>query len=280
VGRVQPLTAYLSEARANLPDDHPWSERADAARGALVDDVRHTGNGEEARDERALARELEDLKREYVAVYAGLHRRLVLGPQADERRARLYDDPRLAALNALVEVELLNRGELDAWKDTITGLRPCRQFHEGTISDTPTCPECHLRPVRERYEDVHHVLDTLDGRLDEMLLHWRQALRDALGSGSASCSLRAMAASERQPIEQFLAQEDDDPAIPAGFATAATQALRGIEALTLPVDGLLAALRQGGLPCTVEELKRRFDSYVRDAMRHRDATNTRLTLDR
>ncbi len=56
--------------------------------------------------------------------------------------------------------------------------------------------------------------------------------------------------------------------------------LRGIEALTLPVDGLLEALKAGGLPCTVEELQRRFISFVSQNMRGHDPRNTRLTLDR
>lgn len=52
-----------------------------------------------------------------------------------------------------------------------------------------------------------------------------------------------------------------------------------IQALTLPVDDLLEALKEGGLPCTVEELERRFDTFVHEAMHGHDARNTRLTLD-
>ena len=37
---------------------------------------------------------------------------------------------------------------------------------------------------------------------------------------------------------------------PANVGTALQNALRGIEALALPVDGLLEALKEGGLPCT------------------------------
>ena len=88
-----------------------------------------------------------------------------------------------------------------------------------------------------------------------------------------------MTPDERRPIERFLDQRDDDPAIPEGFVTAASQALRGIEALTLPVDSLLEALKEGGLPCTVEELQQRFTEFVRQAMRGHDPRNTRLTLD-
>ena len=283
VGRIQPLTTYLAEAQANLPDDHPWSERAAAARQALLEDVRRLGKGEEVRTGPALTRELEALKADYVTAYAELHRRLVLGPQADDRRQRLYDDPRLGALKRLVEVDLLNpnRAELEAWQDAIVGLRPCRGFHEGAIADAPTCPHCHLRPAQHHHlGQADRMLDQLDARLDDLLARWRQALRANLTSETAQRSREAMAPGERGPIERFLDQGDDDADIPEGFVAAATQALRGIEALTLPLDGLLEALKAGGLPCTVEELQRRFAEFVRTRMRGHDPRNTRLTLDR
>ncbi|MBN1137914.1 MAG: hypothetical protein JXM73_15095, partial [Anaerolineae bacterium] len=282
VDRIQPLTGYLAEAQANLPADHPWSVQAAAARQSLLDDVRRRGRGEDARNAPALARELESLKEGYVTAYAELHRRLVLGPQADDRRRRLYDSPRLEALNTLARVDLLapNRTELEGWVETISSLPTCRQFHEGAIADTPTCPHCNLRPAQRRQTgQSDQVLDQLDQRLDDMLERWRQALRSALSSETAQGSLAAMTPAERRPIEQFLAQSDQDAAIPDGFERAATQALRGIQALTLAVDELLAALREGGLPCTQEQLKQRFDGLVEAAMRGHDPRNTRLTLD-
>jgi hypothetical protein len=88
-----------------------------------------------------------------------------------------------------------------------------------------------------------------------------------------------MTPTERKPIERFVKQRDNDPAIPNGFVAAAAQALRGIEAIALPADDLLEALRKGGLPCTVEEMQRRFEGFVSHKMRGHDARNTRLTLD-
>jgi hypothetical protein len=279
VGQIQPVTAYLAEAQANLPDDHPWSQRATDTRRTVLDEVRRMGRGEEARSGPALTRELEALKADYVVAYAELHRQLVLGPQADDRRQRLYNDSRLAALNTLSAIDLLNRAELEGWKEALLRLPTCREFHEGVIADTPTCPYCHLRPSQQRPDgQADQVLERLNARLDDLLTRWRQALQANLTSETAQRSLEAMTPAERRPIERFLDQCDDDPAIPEGFVAAATQALRGIEALTLAVDSLLEALKEGGLPCTVEELQRRFISFVSQNMRGHDPRNTRLTL--
>lgn len=111
------------------------------------------------------------------------------------------------------------------------------------------------------------------------MLRWQQALRANLNSEATQQSLTAMTPEERKPIEQFLDQEDDSVDIPAGFAQATNRALRGIEAVNLSVDALVAALKQGGLPCTVAELGQRFQAFVNEAMRGHDSRNTRLTLE-
>lgn len=285
VAQIQPVTSYLAEALANLPQNHPWLERAVSARAALLEDVRRLGKGENGgRTAPALLRDMEALKREYIAAYAELHRALVLSPRFDERRVRLYSDSRLAALDQLSAMSLFHSGsaaELEAWKQAAKELPTCREFHEGAIETTPTCPSCRLRPSqRNQAVRAEQTLEILDTRLDDLLKRWRLALRANLGSETARHSLEAMTPSERQPLEAFLTQNDDDPNLPAGFVSAAEKALRGIQALTLSIDDLLAALKTGGLPCTLEELQRRFGDYLRGQMRGRDAGNTRLTLDR
>ncbi len=87
-------------------------------------------------------------------------------------------------------------------------------------------------------------------------------LRTNLGSETVKHSLDAMSAKERKPIEAFLAQKDDAPAILDGFVRAASQAFHGIESLTIDVDALLEALKTAGLPTTVDELQKRFSDYI------------------
>lgn len=55
----------------------------------------------------------------------------------------------------------------------------------------------------------------------------------------------AMTPIERRPIEHFLEQEDDAVVIRDGFVEAAVRALRGIQAIDLPMEDLLEPLREG-----------------------------------
>ncbi len=278
---LQPISTYLVEAQANMPNDHAWTQRVSAARQMLLDDIRHLGKGESARSVATITRELEALKDDYIRAYAQLHRELVLNAEDDDFRQSLYNDPRLEALRTLSKVDLLmdTAVELSNWEKTITRIRTCREFHEGLLDDTPTC-RCGLRPSQQDIDSSSaEMLLQLDDRLGQIMLRWQQALRDALNSDSAQASIEAMTPSERQPLDAFLDQADDNPDIPKGFVTSANRALRGIEAVTIPVDDLIEALKVGGLPCTKEELQTRFNRFIDKRLRGKDKRNTRLNLD-
>lgn len=281
VADIQPITTYLVGAQANLAADHPWSEKAVNIRQNLVDSVRKFGDREEEKiSSQTLIKEVESLKQDYIKVYSEFHRELILGPTEDDKRRKLYDDPRVKALDTLNRLDLTSGPELDTWKGWLTELITCREFHEGVIVDNPTCPYCNLQPKDHKHVgDAKERLSLLDQMLDEMLHGWRKALLDALSSESALNSLEAMTPKEGKPIETFLKQKEDESTIPAGFVVAAQQALRGITSVTLPVDELIKALKAGGLPSTLNEMQRRFNDFVKQQMKGHDPDNTRLTLD-
>ena len=59
----------------------------------------------------------------------------------------------------------------------------------------------------------------------------------------------------------------------------AQRALHGLQSLPIDPDALVAALKVGGLPCTVEELVQRFNGFLSAQMRGHDRQNTRLTIE-
>ncbi len=281
ISDIQPVTAYLAVAQANIPQDHPWSEKTMSARQNLIDTIRKFGSGDqEDISSKALMREVENLKKDYIKVYSEFHHNLILGAKDDDKRRKLYEDSRLKALQTLNQLELTSGSELDTWTNWATELISCREFHEGVIEDNPTCPYCNLQPKAQKHiSDAKERLTTLDQMLDDMLKGWRQALVDALSSVSAQKSLEAMTPKERKPIEEFLKQNEDDLQIPAGFVDAAQKALRGISSIILPVGKLIKALKAGGVPSTLAEMQRRFNDFMKEHMKGHDPENTRLTLD-
>ena len=264
-----------------MPTDHPWSERAMIQRTALINEIRNMGGGKETKNSiKDIEREIQSLRAEYIKEYINLHRKLVLGPNDDERRKKLLNDPRLATMNELSQLNLLNESEFEIWKDWLTKPLACLEFHDKVLEDTPTCPFCRLKPKDHISigEASQHIAN-LEELLADMLLRWRQALKTNLTSKTAQASIEAMSPKERKPIEEFLKQNKDAPDLPKGFVELANKALQGIHSITLPVEELVEAMKAGGLPSTVAEMQRRFNEFVQQKMKGHDANNTRLTLD-
>lgn len=281
VDKIQPITSYLVEAQGNMPTDHPWSERAIGLRTTLINEIRNMGGGKETKNSaKDLEREIQSLRIEYIKEYINLHRKMVLGPKDDERRKKLLNDPRLATMNELSQLNLLNETEFEIWKDSLTKPLACPEFHDKAIEETPTCPFCRLKPKDHIAigEASQHIAN-LEDLLADMLLRWRQALKTNLTSETAQASIEAMAPKERKPIKEFLKQKDNAPDLPKDFVDLANKALQGIQSITLPVEELIEALKTGGLPSTVNEMQRRFNEFVQQKMKGHDANNTRLTLD-
>jgi len=280
INQLQPLTTYLAEAQANLAEEHEWNQHARKVQQNVLDSIRRFGKGSADFNQQTVLQELNSLKKEYIAKYSELHRKYVITASGDDLRQKLYQDARFESMQLLSKIELLTRsGDFKNWKQQLTNLIACREFHEGVLNSSPTCPYCHLRPAQYRGLGLGDVaVQQLDDQLSDLLKNWRKALRDALQSDIVQQSLAALLPAERKPIEEFLQQSDDEEDLPPSFVQSAIQALRGIQVVFLPQDSLLQALKDGGLPCTPEELQSRFKQFVDQYTRGHRAENTRVTL--
>lgn len=63
-------------------------------------------------------------------------------------------------------------------------------------------------------------------------------------------------------IKAFLATRELPDPVTRGFVRALQEALTGLEKMEITAAGLRDALAHGGLPCTVQELRNRFDRHV------------------
>ncbi len=68
-----------------------------------------------------------------------------------------------------------------------------------------------------------------------------------------------------------------DPVGPA-FVKALREVLGGLQPVTFGGAELEAALSNGGLPCTISDLKERFDRYVANLIKGKDASKVRILI--
>jgi len=276
---LQGATAYLASAAPRLPAEHPLREEMPQVREELLADLRRMGRGDAPAQPGQWPTRLAALKAQYIQAYAAEHHRLRLGPAAADRREAIYRGGALREVMELNRLEILPSQELSIWQRQVQGLRDCRDFHEGVLSDEPECPYCHLNPATEGGAgNAERTLEALEERLDGMLAAWRKAVVEALNSDTARASRQAMTPDEQHAIDAFLAHPEAT-VLPEGFIDAANKALRGIESVAVSIADLVRALREGGIPCLPGDLRDRFQRYIQETLRGHDEENTRVTLD-
>jgi hypothetical protein len=67
--------------------------------------------------------------------------------------------------------------------------------------------------------------------------------------------------------------------VPNSFVTALKEVFDGLQSVAVKRSDLDAALTEGGLPCTVEALKERFDAYVQTITKGKDLSKVRIVIE-
>jgi energy-coupling factor transporter ATP-binding protein EcfA2 len=286
VQQVGPQTSYLATAEAVLPADHPWVTRVKEARAELLTKVSDPKHRADTGFQRRLGQTLAQLKSSYQDAYLELHKRAHLGAKDDEKKARLTRDPRLGQLQKLDGVEMMPHHQLKAFQDRLFGLKTCYALTRQDLEASPTCPHAPYRPVEQPPDDVlgtlsaAEVLASLDEQLDELVREWTQTLLTNLDDPTVAENIELISdADGKQAIADFLASRELPDPVPPSFVKALQEALTGLEKVAVTGDGLRAALTQGGVPCTVEELQARFDRYVAGLTKGKNVKKVRVVVE-
>ena len=91
---------------------------------------------------------------------------------------------------------------------------------------------------------------------------------DLVSDAAGKCELKTFPKSRQLP----------DPISP-GFVRALQEVLNGLEKVVVRTEGLQNALSDGGVPCTVPDLRERFDRYVSMLTKGKDSSKIRIVVE-
>jgi hypothetical protein len=282
VQQVGPQAAYLATAEAILPADHPWVATVKQARTEMLTRVSNPQHRADASFQRQLGQTLAQLKASYQDAYLDLHKRAHLGAKDDEKKAALTRDPRLGQLQKLDGVEMMPHQQLKAFQDRLFGLKTCYALSRQDLDASPTCPHSPFRPVEQPpgAQTAGEVLASLDEQLDELVQDWTKTLLANLDDPTVATNIDLISDPDgKQGIQGFLETRQLPEPVPPSFVKALQEALTGLEKVAVTGDGLRTALTMGGVPCTVDELKTRFDKYVADLTRGKSVNKVRVVVE-
>ncbi|WP_295389941.1 DUF6079 family protein [uncultured Thiodictyon sp.] len=290
VAELGPTAAYLSQAEIVLPSDHPWIPQAQTGRTAAVakfSGVRGvipgviTAGSTSAAIAADCRQALAKLKKDYVNAYIASHSKARLGVAEDKTKAALRKDTRLVALRALAGISLMPTSQLAAFEERLANLKSCYQLTDTELVASPICPHCSFKPANESLAlgAAANALTKLDDDLDRLRTAWQQTLLDNLDDPIIQANFTLLKPADRHTIEAFLDAQALPEPIPPGFVSAVQEALSGLEPVTVTLDAIKQALLAGGSPATPDELRKRFETFINDRCKGKDAGKLRFVVE-
>ncbi|HEY8354551.1 MAG TPA: DUF6079 family protein, partial [Methylophilaceae bacterium] len=278
VAELGNVAAYLSQAEMVLPGDHPWVQQAQAARKDILDKLAEDRSAQHAAEYR---QRLATLKKDYITAYVAQHSKARLGVAEDKTKSALRKDLRMVTLRALAGISLMPTGQLTTFEDRLDKLKSCASLVERELETSPVCPHCGFRPANEQGDllPAANVLKALDDELDRLLEGWQRTLLDNLDDPIIQANFELLRPKQRDLIKGFLASKAlPDPVTPE-FVAAVQEALSGLEKIVVTGDDIKRALLAGGSPATPEDLRKRFESFLSERCKGKDAGKLRFVID-
>jgi len=283
VTNLGPLAAYLSEAMMVMPEKHEWVEQAREVKDRILPQILSITDQEpesRKRTKQQIRQELESLKRSYVPAYLALHTRARLGVNEDRRKVELLKDERLKKLQQLATIDLMPRQQLTDFQNRLAELKTCFALIEKDLDASPVCPHCGFRPSVESVGvSAANVLDQLDQQLDRLLEDWTGTLLANLEDPTIRANFDLLRAEERKLLDDFLQERRLPNELTADFIHALQEVLAGLVKVVVKTEDLRGALLKGGLPVTLEEMKRRFEEYLDGLTRGYEPSKVRIILE-
>ncbi|MBL8619839.1 MAG: hypothetical protein JNK64_01015 [Myxococcales bacterium] len=287
VQQIGPMTSYLGKAEAVLQAGHPWVDQMRDRRSELMTKITSPKHRADSAFQRALGQALAELKTTYQDTYLQHHVQARLGATDDQRKARLGQDHRLKQLQQISTVEMMPTQQLRDFQNTLFGLKTCFSLTKQDLDADPICPHCAFRPVEEPGGEIPGLnkagdrVSRLDAELDDMVRSWTNTLLGNLQDPTVSANIELLGAGEgRKAVGALLKSKKLPDTVSSALVKALQEILSGLEKVVLTEARLRSALTDGGVPCTVGELKERFDAFVADLTKGKDAARVRIVMER
>ena len=274
------LASYLSTAEALLPMDHPWLKQMREVRDGIQSELLDSEKRSQSGFRQQTVQKLAALKQGYIQEYGALHGQARLGANDTSKKERLLGDGRLDSLKRLATIDLMPKGQLMEVQHELGALRSCFALTTAELEAAPTCPHCGFRPANEVVDwPVGSVLGQVDERLDQMVEEWTKTLLDNLEDPITQANLELLGQAQRQPVSEFLAKRALPELLSQGFIQSLQDVLSGLDKVVLSIEAVKGALLEGGMPATQEEIKRRFEAYLKEQTKGRDLSKVRIVVE-
>ena len=274
-----PTASWLSAAEGVLPANHDWVDRMKTTRKDVLEMLGDADPAMLANGSQNVGAKLQQLKKDYIAHYIGLHTKARLGVNDDKRKAALMGDPRLQTLLKLAGIDLMPRQQLTEYQNQLAGLKSCFSLTEQELTSSPICPHCRFNASTETGASSSSKLELLDDELDKMLEQWTVTLLNNLEDPITQSNIsELLQETDKKSIQDFIDSRKLPDTVDSNFVQTLKTILAGLQKVVLKKGDLLTKVIALG-PATPDELKRVLNSYVDELARGKDPQKVRIVLE-
>ncbi len=274
------IASYLTTAEAVLPNEHPWLAKMRQVQGEILTDILNSHKRSAVSFRQQTLQKLTDLKQNYIKNYMALHTTARLGVNEGRLKVQLLKDVRSQSLQKLTTIDLMPASQFRDWQNNLASLKSCAVLTEQELQATAICPHCQFKPATEAINiPASSELGEIETELNQILANWTQTLLANLEDPTTRENLNLLKTEQRQLVDEFLVSRILPNPLTNEFIHAVKEVLSGLAKVVVKTQDLQKVLLAGGSPCTVQEMKKRFDDYLGDLARGKDLSKVRIVVE-
>jgi hypothetical protein len=277
--KIQPITLYLFQTESIFPDTFPFLSTLNIIKKEFLEHFTNPSTRLDDARNLDFLRRMNELKSEIMGIYQAEHKKTRLDKKQDDKLKKLKNGQKIKTLNKTRQIALMPGDELELFTQKLTAIKPCFSFTPADTQNSPICPHCNYIPIKEKLPRAVDVLvDDYTQELDRMYINWIESIKRHLEDPSAKKSIDLLNTSEKKAVDGFITNNDfsKDADILKEFINAVNKVIKGLERVSFTNEELLNALKEGGYPCTADEIIERFTKFINLKISNKE--NSRIVL--
>ena len=184
--------------------------------------------------------------------------------------------------NSLMLVTALNGTKLEDLRGRINAVVSCSGATDADILKSPTslCPNCRFDPQTHPMETVAvELVQLCEDEIGELHQSWTNQLLNELQDPSVQSSRKLMGAEAQKLIEEFLSAKVLPAEISDAFITTMNDCFKGVKKKSVKASDFAKKIAGDGAPLKVEELRARFEAWLKEQVGSEDSNSVRFVLE-
>jgi hypothetical protein len=215
--------------------------------------------------------------------YHELHKKYRLDMAGDRKKGAVTKSTTLKQLNKLTHVEVLPAAKLEDWRQVFIALVFCGGCSDAELVKDPLsqCPHCRFDPrvLPAGAISANDLMAKCEDDLEKLRKSWTTKLIQEVSDPSVIATLSALTPAEFDEINKLIGSRKLPDEITDTFLQAINTALKGIKRKTLSASSFASQVLGDGTPLKPEELRHKFESWLKSQVGDDDPNTVRFMLE-